>query len=196
MEQKIIQHFKKRAKYYNKLGIWVKNPLIMQKTLEFMDLDTKMKIIDIGAGTGVVLQKVLSVFPNINECVALDISKEMLSEISHIRIKKCLHDAYEIPFPSHYFDVALCRQSLHYMEDTEKVVQEIHRVLVVGGALVIGQITPFCEKDEEYWKYILHIRQPLRKHFFTLDALINLIKKTPFEIARISQIRDKASLNS
>lgn len=196
VKQIIIQHFKKRAKYYDKLGIWVKNPLIMQKTLEFMDLGADMKIIDIGAGTSVVLQKVLSIFSSISECVALDISKEMLSKISHIRIKKCLHDAHEIPFPSHYFDVALCRQSLHYMEDAEKVIQEIHRVLVVGGALVIGQITPFCEKDEEYWKSILHIRQPLRKHFLTLDVLITLLKKAPFKITRISQIRGEESLNS
>lgn len=194
--KEISKHFKERSKCYDKLGLWVKEPNIMQKTLEFMDLDSNMRIIDIGAGTGVVLEKALSLFPNVNKCVALDISGEMLGKISDNRIEKYLCDAHDNPFPSNYFDVALCRQSLHYMKDIEEVIQEIYRILLPNGVLVIGQITPCCEKDEEYWKIIIRTRQPLRQHFFTLDQLITLLKNVSFKIAKISQIRGKESLNS
>ena len=163
-------------------------------TLEFMEIDETMKLIDIGAGTGFVLKHVLNAFPNIQECIALDITLEMLNRISDSRIKKCLHDAHDIPFPSNYFDAALCRQSLHYMSNLNKVMQEIRRVLTPKGALVIGQITPYNEKDEEYWKTIIKTRNPMRKHLLVLDELISLLKANSFRIVKVSQISVKESL--
>lgn len=193
-EEIIKNFFRKRSPKYNKFGIWVKDLSVLDMTLEFMEINETMKLIDVGAGTGFVLKYVLNTFPNIQECVALDITLEMLDKINDLRIMKCLHDAHNIPFPSNHFDVAVCRQSLHYMNNLNKVMQEIRRILTPKGALVIGQITPYNEKDEKYWKKIIKTRNPIRKHLLLLDDLISLLKANSFKIVRVSQIKVKESL--
>jgi len=64
------------------------------------------------------------------------------------------------------------------------------------GILVLAQITPFNDTDEEYWKKIISVRQPLRKHLLTLDNLIVLLKEFDFTIAQIDQFSETDSLNS
>jgi ubiquinone/menaquinone biosynthesis C-methylase UbiE len=192
----IEDHFAARSSTYDKKGVWVRDPLVMSVTIDFLDVSPKIRLIDIGSGTGAVLENVLLRFPHISSCVALDISKKMLSHISNPRIEKCLHDAHHIPYPHTSFDVVLCRQVLHYITDINKCLQEVQRILDDRGAIVIGQITPFGEKDEEWWKRILRTRQPLRKYFLTLNDLVLALIKNRFTIVRMAQIRAKESLNS
>jgi len=196
MDEKLIQHFKERATKYNKLTAWVQDPKVLDMVLDFVEPKDNMKIIDVGAGTGVVLEKMLIKYPNICECVALDSSKEMLNMISSNLIKKCLNDAHNIPFSDNYFDVVICRQAFHYMDDIVKVINEIHRILTSDGYLIIGQITPFGDEDKEFWEHLFKIRQPLRKHFFTREKLVTLLENNSFEIENVSQISIRGSLKS
>ncbi len=173
--KEIVDHFEERAPIYNQSGIWVNDPTLVDITLDFLDIDVNSRIIDVGSGTGSILEAALARFSTIKVCVALDIAKGMLDRITDNRITKCLQDAHSIPFPNNYFNVAVFRQSLHYMENIKQVFREIHRVLINDGVIVISQITPFNEKDEEYWKLIIQARQPLRLHFLTLSGLLQLL---------------------
>jgi len=192
----VKEHFASRARSYNSMGLWVRDPSVMALTLDFIAPRSGHRFLDVGAGTGAVLQNLLTVCPEAGSCLAIDTSEEMISQISDERINRCCGDAQSIPCSDSTIDVALCRQVLHYVDDLDRCVSEISRVLDSTGAIVIGQITPFCEEDECHWKRILTLRQPLRKHLLTLEDLVSLLLRNSFSIVRCTQIRAKESLAS
>jgi ubiquinone/menaquinone biosynthesis C-methylase UbiE len=120
----------------------------------------------------------------------------MLSQIRDPRIRTCCHDAETLPFPDGAFDIVLCRQMLHYVDAIEQCLREIHRVLDPAGALVVGQMTPFGEADEAWWKTIVKARQPLRRRYLTLHELLELLMQAAFTVVKVSQVRATESLNS
>jgi SAM-dependent methyltransferase len=69
-------------------------------------------------------------------------------------------DAQCLPFASGVFQRVECDAVLEHVENPEKVVREIERVLVPGGFAHI--VTPFCHPFHEY---------PRDFHRFTLDGL-------------------------
>lgn len=119
----------------------------------------------------------------------------MLDQIDDPRIHKHCENAEILTLPDCTFDSALCRQVLHYVSDPQQCLRSIYRILKESGSLIIGQVTPFSEKDEEYWKRILVARQPLRKHFLTLHDLVKLLVERSFVIVRVAQTRARESLN-
>ena len=195
MNRKLARHFAERAAAYDQAA-WVHDPHVMDATLEFISPRPGERILDIGAGTGAVLESVLATCPQVGECTAVDISPEMLARIRHPRIGLSCNDAEELPFPDASFDVAVCRQTLHYIDDLDRCLGEIRRVLRPDGVLVIGQMTPFAAEDEDYWKTIVHLRQPLRRHDLTAPELADLLDRNRFEVVRRTQIRVRESLNS
>lgn len=195
MSERIARHFDQRAESYDDTP-WVHDPLVMAATLDFLDPAPGQRILDVGAGTGAVLVSALAACPALGRCVALDVSSKMLARIQDPRIETVCRQATEMPFPDASFDAVVCRQTLHYIDDVDSCLREIRRVLADGGALVIGQMTPFGEMDAEWWKRIVHARQPLRKRDLTAPELRSMIEKTGLRIVRMSQTRSTESLNS
>jgi hypothetical protein len=76
------------------------------------------------------------------------------------------------------------------------VLAECNRLLAPGGRLVVAQITPFGATDAALWKTIIRIKQPLRRHRWTGDALIHVIKQVGFRVEHRAQFRALESLRS
>ncbi|HOW70922.1 MAG TPA: methyltransferase domain-containing protein [Phycisphaerae bacterium] len=191
----LIQHFKERAASYDQAE-WVHDPGVMAVTLDFLGLAAGQRILDVGAGTGAVLAAALAACPSLGPCVAVDLSREMLAQIRDSRILTCGGDAEALPILDGFFDAVACRQSLHYVEDLDQCLREIRRVLAATGILLVGQMTPFGEADEEWWKVIVKTRQPLRRRCLTLHELLVALMRTDFVVVRIVQIRATESLNA
>jgi ubiquinone/menaquinone biosynthesis C-methylase UbiE len=191
----LIHHFDKRAASFDDAE-WVRDPDLLSALLDFWKPAVHQRVLDIGAGTGAALSAGLAACPGLGACVALDFSREMLARISDPRIKTCCNDATSLPFGDGSFDVALCRQMLHYVDDLDLCLREIHRALAPGGALVICQTTPFGDADESWWKTIVTARQPLRRHFLTLNEMLALLIRNFFVVVRTSQVRSTESLNT
>lgn len=195
VDRDLARHFAQRAATYD-LAPWVRDPRIMATTIDFIDPRPGQKIVDVGAGTGAVLEAVLAARPDVGECVAVDISPEMLARIRNRRIRSCKGDAQELPWHDAAFDAAICRQTLHYVDDLDRCLAQIRRVLRPEGVLVIGQMTPFSDEDETYWEAIVRLRQPLRRHDLTAGELTSLVHRNGFRIVRTTQTRARESLNS
>lgn len=191
----LIQHFTERAASYDQAE-WVHDPAIMGVILDFLGPARGQRIVDVGAGTGAVLAGALAACPSLGRCVAVDLSYQMLAQSRHPRTLSCCGDAASMPFPDGSFDAAVCRQSLHYVEDLDQCLREIHRVLVPAGVLVVGQMTPFGETDEEWWKMIVKTRQPLRRRCLTLHDLLAALMRAAFNVVRTVQVRATESLNA
>lgn len=114
------------------------------KTLNRLEIEPGERILDLGCGTGVLIQRLLQIAPKI-EVFGIDASAEML-KIAKQKLPESvdfkLGSADNLPFPSNSFDVVVSTSVFHYFRDPSRALQEAKRVLKPNGRLVI---TDWCD---------------------------------------------------
>ena len=122
-------------------------------------------VLDLGCGTGIATRQLASSQRFIIGC---DPSCEMLKFALENRIPNtsyCLGRAEEIPFSDNTFDVITAFSAFHWMVfyDKEKSLQEIKRVLKLGGLLFIvqkrdtGRFTDDAQKIMNRYSTKIHV---------------------------------------
>lgn len=102
---------------------------------EMLDLQGNETVLDIGGGTG-KLAAYLSGHCKI--VYVLDESQGMLSMVKEAtNIIPVLGDALNTDFDGESIDVITVSDVLHHIENQDKLIEEIHRLLKKGGKLVI-----------------------------------------------------------
>lgn len=101
------------------------------------------KILDLGCGTGEASLRLPAIFPGAAAVVGVDLMPELLAvarESSRTRASQAgpevtfvEGDGYALDFPDAYFDLVLCRHVTQLLPEPERVLAELHRVLVPGG---------------------------------------------------------------
>ena len=113
------------------------------ETLNRLEIKQGERILDLGCGTGVLIQRLLEVSPEaevfgIDFCAEmLEIAKQKLPESVELK----LGSADNLPFPSNYFDIVISTSAFHFFRDPSQALQEAKRVLKPNGRLVI---TDWC----------------------------------------------------
>lgn len=104
-----------------------------------LGLRNHSRVIDVGAGTGALLDSIRSVAPSV-EVVALDASVEMLRIAHHQRqTPAVLGDALDLPFADLTADVVVLAFVLFHLADPRKGLAEAARVLRPHGR--VGTVT-------------------------------------------------------
>lgn len=94
---------------------------------------SKIKILDIGSGTGVNIPAL----KKFGDIYAVDNNEEALRLIANDIIReKRLGDATRIPYPDNFFEIVVASDILEHVKDDNSAVREINRVLKSGGFLV------------------------------------------------------------
>jgi ubiquinone/menaquinone biosynthesis C-methylase UbiE len=123
------------------------------------------RILDVGCGPGMMVDYCVN---KGWEFFGVDISKEMIDECNkkfgqidsvHFSVGKM----QKLEFPDNYFDVVLCMGALEYVDEEDKAIAEISRVLKPYGLFIISCLN----QASPYWLWNRWILYPL----------INLIKK-------------------
>ena len=134
------------------------------------------KILDIATGTGDLAIALTAT--GAEEIIGLDLSPGML-EVGKAKVAEkglqdtigmVLGDSEDLPFGPGSFDAVTVAFGVRNFEDLEKGLSEIHRVLKIGGQLVILETsvptkTPFKQGYHLYTKYLL----PLIGKIFSKD---------------------------
>ncbi len=96
-------------------------------------LPPSMRVLEVGCGTGAVLQEIEKRFSG--EIFGLDIDPTMLAQASRHTSRSPLlqSDAHALPFPSEAFDLILCHFLLLWVSDPISVVREMRRLTRPGG---------------------------------------------------------------
>jgi ubiquinone/menaquinone biosynthesis C-methylase UbiE len=115
----------------------------------------------------------------------LDPSVQALAKAQRRGIKALLATGESIPFGDGHFGAALLAFTLCFVRDPHAVLQEVGRVLVPGGGLVLGLLlrgTPWAD---------LYVRQgaeghPLYRtaHFYSREEVEALLKQAGFHVRR------------
>jgi ubiquinone/menaquinone biosynthesis C-methylase UbiE len=101
----------------------------------------KQKILDIGCGDGVlpylIYQKTKSEITGVDtDKESLKAGERKLAEMG-AKIKLVEGSAYQLPFAKNYFDVVIATEVIEHLQNTEKFLAEMGRVLKPGGKVII-----------------------------------------------------------
>jgi len=136
-------------------------------------------ILDIGCGDGRLVNALIN--QKGRRIIGLDSSDHGFAEakmIAHHHLVECVKcDACQIAFQDNYFDAVILRFSLHHIEETQPVLQEIHRILALGGMVLIGE---WIVEDED------QSRDGCYR--FTLDEIEQMLSEAAFHQAILEQI--------
>lgn len=183
--------------------------------------------LDVGCGTGEDVVAMAALIGSGGRAVGLDASEAMVSEAAHRHhlvgnVSFQQGDAQQLPFGSETFEACRCERTLQHVDDPDRVVGEIARVLKPGGrvalvepdweGLLIAGADPHVSRI--IWEHRLEaFRQPrvgrtlralLTQNGFvdiTLDAAVGLltdlgIADRNFEFARAAPDAAEAGLIS
>lgn len=118
-----------------------------QETIARFKLRSNDRVLDIGCGTGALLQQIASNYPQ-SQLFGVDPVAEMLAIArqklpSNTELKQGWAEA--LPFENEQFDVVVSCNMFHYIRQPVIALQEMRRVLRSNGQLII---TDWCD---DYW---------------------------------------------
>jgi len=165
-----------------------KNIELIDQLFIKVDLSNVNKVLEIGCGVGVV-----SAHLNMNykmDVVGTDLDQEQI-KIAKIynkmneNLKFIKADAIKLPFENNKFEIILSLWVMHHINDWERALKEINRVLKPKGFLIFS--------DLAYSKILLsvgnmvnsiRIFNPIVKNygFYTINDIIYFLKNNNFEI--------------
>lgn len=98
------------------------------------------RILDLGCGTGVVARQLRERLGGGVRITGADASADMVEMARHLapEIDWREANAMQLPFEASCFELVLCQQMLQFVPDPLIALQEIRRVLVPGGRLVLA----------------------------------------------------------
>jgi ubiquinone/menaquinone biosynthesis C-methylase UbiE len=141
----------------------------LQATLSHLNIPPGDRLLDLGCGTGTLLEKLQKVSPEA-ELFGIDPTAEMLNVARQklpASIDLKVGNATNIPFPSDSFDILVSTSAFHYFRHPEQAIGEMKRVLKSGGRLII---TDWCY---DYWSCRIldfWLRVSNRAHFRTYKS--------------------------
>jgi len=110
-----------------------------------LQLQPGQVVIDIGCNNGEAERLLLSEYPLIGRVIGIEKDQDRYSEAverwqdtgSSAQVEFRLADAQQLPFPDDYADRILCVETLEWVKQPDKALQEIRRVLKTGGLAVV-----------------------------------------------------------
>lgn len=149
------QFFQKKEKFFNH---WAPNydcllttsfyQAIHKRLLEFVELPEKSQVLDIGCGTGRLLNRLTAQFPTLLG-IGCDLSPEMLKQARQSnqhrpRLIFVRGNAASLPFANGQFDTAFNTISFLHYPAPEPVFAEISRVLKPQGRFYLADWQVGC----------------------------------------------------
>ena len=98
-----------------------------------------IKHLDVGCGTGQLIEELVKEFGPLIYSTGLDFSSKMvaLASAKNLPANFVLADAHALPFATEEFDILTCCHSFPYYQNKPLVLQEFFRVLKPGGYLFL-----------------------------------------------------------
>ena len=100
---------------------------------------SKASVCEVGCGTGLILKEVA---PKALHCVGIDLSRKMLAPAQARQLKVVQSTATELPFSDGSFDLVYSFKVLPHVEQIERALAEVARILKPGGKAFLEFYNP------------------------------------------------------
>lgn len=177
---------------YGSKCIFIKNLFWsrIRNGVKFSNIVDSSIILDIGCNTGHLLRTIRENNKQC-ECWGIDIEPKILT----LKIENCkfkISDARTIPFPDNYFTIVFALDTLEHVEDVQKAIDEIYRVLKPNGSVILSGPTEtwfyrFCRllSFQTFEKNTICDKPGFRRntdhHFYTVYELENMFLSHNFK---------------
>lgn len=145
------------------------------------------KILDVACGTGTVTQLLPPIVGTSGRVAGLDFNAGRLDVAKKLprpagcEIEWVEGDAGDLPFQDSTFDFVFCQQGLQFFPDKSAALNEMHRVLVTDGKLILG-----VWRSQEHQPGGNAMTEALVRH---ISAEAGAIRREPFGFGDAEVIR-------
>lgn len=136
-------YFNKAADSWDKRFCTPTLSSFLEKLVPQFGLEAGQNILDVGTGTGVLIPYLVRAVGPAGSVTAVDYSENMIkicktkhSHLKNLSIK--IGNIEETAFPTESFDAVICFGAFPHLENKEKALQNINRILKSSGKLVIA----------------------------------------------------------
>ncbi len=145
-------------------------------------------ILDVATGSGAFLETLATYATNPVRCIGID--QKFREGLNKPQFQFELMDGHEIQFEDATFDIVGISNSLHHMNNPQKVLSEMARVLKPDGLLVVFEMV----KDNQNERQMTHV---LMHHYWAeIDEKSGISHKETFSREELAQlIEGEKSLN-
>jgi ubiquinone/menaquinone biosynthesis C-methylase UbiE len=161
-----------------------------EATIRRVPFGPSMRLLDVGAGTGLLLRKIADRFPAA-QLTGLDLSLAMALTARRSQGEGgsiVAADAHRLPFEARSFDVVVSSSSIHFWSDPADALIEIRRVLRDEGTLVVTDWCSdylACRLCDRYLRW----RNPAYRPAFSSAEIEALLARSGFEVAQLDRYR-------
>lgn len=120
---------------YQQQAEWTR--AIRQYLCSRLNLPTRSKILEVGCGTGVILQEIQPLYGSSTLFgIDKDYSALAMAQDHNKTIGYAQSEAALLPFSNHTFDLVFCHYFLLWAQPVSSILQEIFRVLLPGAPFI------------------------------------------------------------
>lgn len=192
-------NFCKESDFYFRNKQYLINVLLSKSLAINPGSQNKLKILSVGVGTG----EELKLLNSYGDVFAIDINEKILTDANAFLCKELkICDICQVNYPASYFDLVVCFDVLEHIEDDQKAISEICRVLKSGGIFVFS-VPAFQLLYSSHDKALEHKRRyvpsqirMLLKDFRNIKFYFwNFTFFIPIAVMRLVKKRKKAELD-
>lgn len=115
----------------------------LAQTVPKFGLKQGQRVLDLGTGTGVLIPFLLKEVGSSGHVTAVDFAEKMVElckakNSNNPNVTVMMQQVENLHFPSETFDAVTCFGLFPHLEDREKALKQINRVLKMGGKLIIA----------------------------------------------------------
>lgn len=158
----------------------------LEKILGFVKIRDRMRILDLGAGSGYLSFPIAKNNPGC-EVIGLDIVNTALdanrarADAEGIKnLSFASYDGIDFPFEAEFFDLVVTRYALHHFPDIGHSIREVSRVLKIGGRLFISDPCPNECDTERFVDDYMRLKKDGHIKFYTKDEWIDICSRQGF----------------
>lgn len=204
--EEMSDFFTKRLDDYEEhMSIWEKSYQLFAESLPY----GCQKILDLGCGTGLELDKIWQKDPDI-DVTGVDLCQSMLDKLLEKHSDKNLatvcQDYFQYDFGYGKWDAVISFESLHHFlpERKKNLYRKVYNGLKNGGVFILGDYIACCDEEEELLRsvylqkrgqsaipdqYFVHFDIPL-----TLEHESKLLQDAGFTIQKVLDNPDNATI--
>jgi ubiquinone/menaquinone biosynthesis C-methylase UbiE len=149
----IISQFTKQAIPFTQLSQH-SNQFGLELVLKLSEPKQSDSVLDIACGTGIVsceFAKIASQVTGIDLTPAMIEQAKILQKNNNLNnITWRIGNVSSLPFDDNLFSIVVTRYSFHHIIEPKKVLEEMKRVCVPGGKIIIIDVTPDKDKVDAY----------------------------------------------